>query len=171
MQLNTADNDYTVKADQKFLLVQGTNLKTTSGASYLWWLNGVNKGSQVVPTTTKTITVDGEKATVIAWDMTKSGLAGNNSCDPFSVCQGMTIFGLTSTTGTSTISYIGFESSVDDYLATTGITSVSTAGNATSHGVYTIQGVKLNSDTKDNIATDNMPNGIYIVDGKKVVKR
>lgn len=171
LQLNTADNDYTVKADQKFLLVQGTNLKTTSGASYLWWLNGVNKGSQVVPTTTKTITVDGEKATVIAWDMTKSGLAGNNSCDPFSVCQGMTIFGLTSTTGTSTISYIGFESSVDDYLATTGITSVSTAGNATSHGVYTIQGVKLNSDTKDNIATDNMPNGIYIVDGKKVVKR
>ena len=35
---------------------------------------------------------------------------------------------------------------------------------ASKQGIYTISGVKLNGETKD------LPKGIYIVNGKKVVK-
>ena len=51
LMLSYSKLDYTIDKAQKFLVVRGNNLKTTSGASYLWWLNGANKGSQVAPTT------------------------------------------------------------------------------------------------------------------------
>ena len=109
--------DYTIDKSQKYLVVRGTNLKATSGASYLWWLNGSNHGSQVAPTTTKTITINDISQTVFVWDMTKSGLFENFSGDRPSVCMGMTIFGLTSTTGTSDIYDINFVANVDDYIS------------------------------------------------------
>ena len=43
------EHDYTIANDQTYLVVRGTNLSTTSGASYLWWLNGSNHGTQVPP--------------------------------------------------------------------------------------------------------------------------
>ena len=45
--------------------------------------------------------------------MTKSGINDNNAGDTFSISQGATIFGLTSTTGTSVIKHIGFFSSME----------------------------------------------------------
>ena len=108
--------DYDIDKSQTFLVVRGSNLKTTSGASYLWWLNGVNRGSQVPPTTSKTITVNGEQQQVVAFDMQTSNLYDNFSGDRPSVCMGQTIFGLTSTTGASDIYDINFVSNVDDYI-------------------------------------------------------
>ena len=109
LSLDWENTDYEINAAQKFLIVKGSNLSRSSGANYLWWLNGVNKGSQVAPTSTKKA-ADGD--IIVAWDMTRSSLDGHNTGDRFSVCQGLTIFGLTSTTGTSVIKHIGFYESV-----------------------------------------------------------
>ena len=117
--------DYDIDKSQIYLVVRGTNLKTTSGASYLWWLNGSNHGTQVPPSTTKTITVDGEQQQVVAFNMQTSGIYENFSGDRPSVCMGQTIFGLTSTTGTSDICDINFVASVNDYISmATGIGDV-----------------------------------------------
>ena len=145
LTLDYADKGYEVAAKNKYLVVRGENLSTTSGKNYLWWLNGVNRGSSVAPTTTKTITytdANGAKVTerVIAWDMTKSGIADNNQGDPFSICEGMTIFGMTSTTGKSIIKYIGFESSVDAYCQAVGIGEL--RASAGTQVVYSLSGVK-----------------------------
>ena len=117
--------DYDIDKSQIYLVVRGTNLKTTLGASYLWWLNGSNHGTQVPPSTSKTITVDGEQQQVVAFNMQTSGIYENFSGDRPSVCMGQTIFGLTSTTGTSDICDINFVASVNDYISmATGIGDV-----------------------------------------------
>lgn len=165
LMLNYNQKDYNVKAAQKYLVVRGTSLKTTAGSSYLWWLNGVNKGSQVAPTTTKTITLKDEKGVthreiVIAWDMTASGLDANNTGDEFSICTGQTIFGLTSSLGTSNIKEISFQSDIDAYCTAVGINAVS--ANDT-------KGTSTKYDLLGRVATDRQ-HGIYIRHGKKYVK-
>lgn len=152
--------DYDIDKSQTFLVVRGTGLKTTSGASYLWWLNGKNKGSQVPPTTQKTITLDDETQTLIAWDMTKSDLYENFSGDRPSVCMGQTIFGLTSSNsdGSCEIHDINFIANVDNYIAeATDITSVPTP--YVSNKSYTLQGMRAGNDHK----------GVFILNGKKYV--
>ncbi len=117
--------DYDISKDQIYLIVRGTNLKTTAGASYLWWLNGTNRGSQVAPASTQTVNIDGLQQQVIAFNMQTSGLYDNFTQERNSVCMGQTIFGLTSTTGTSTIYDINFVSDADDYVnITTGISAI-----------------------------------------------
>ena len=148
--------DYTIDKSQKYLVVRGTNLKATSGASYLWWLNGSNHGSQVAPTTTKTITINDISQTVFAWDMTKSGLYENFSGDRPSVCMGMTIFGLTSTTGTSDIYDINFVASVDDYISYA--TAIGSARKSA--------GMSKTYDLQGRLAT--AAKGIAISNGRKV---
>ena len=116
LMLRYNDLDYTINSDQTYLVVRGTNLSSGNGSSYLWWLNGINRGTQVAPTQTTTVTVDGMEQKVIAWDMTKSGIYDNFSGDSPSVCLGQTIFGLTSTTGQSDIHDINFVANVDNYV-------------------------------------------------------
>ena len=117
LMLKWQELDYDIDKSQIFLVVRGSNLKTTSGASYLWWLNGTNRGSQVSPSTSKTITVSGEQQQVVAFNMKTSGLYDNFTGERNSVCMGQTIFGLTSTTGTSDIYDINFVSDIDDYIS------------------------------------------------------
>jgi len=116
LMMRYQDLDYTIGSEQVYLVVRGTNLSSGTGASYLWWLNGANRGTQVAPNHTSTITLDGSEQKVIAWDMTKSGIYDNFSGDRQSVCMGQTIFGLTSTTGQSDIHDINFVANVDDYI-------------------------------------------------------
>ena len=118
LMLKYQECDYTIDKSLKFMVVRGANLKTTSGTSYLWWLNGSNHGTQVAPATIKTITVGDEEQQVIAWNMSTSGLYENFSGDRPNVCMGQTIFGLTSTTGLSHIYDINFVSNVDEYIGT-----------------------------------------------------
>ena len=158
LMMKYQDLDYTIDASQKYLVVRGTNLKTTAGASYLWWLNGRNRGSQVAPTTTKEVTMDNVEQTVIAWDMTASGLYDNFSGDRPSVCMGQTIFGLTSTTGLSDIYDINFATSVDDYLAlTTGIQG--TPRTMRHQRQYDLLGRHASADSK----------GVVVSDGRKTI--
>lgn len=161
LTLNYGNLDYTIASTQKYLVVRGTNLKTTTGASYLWWLNGTNKGSQVAPTTVSEVTIDGQKQQVIAWDLTKSNLYDNFNGDRPSVCMGQTIFGLTSTTGKSDILDIQFVEDVEQYVTlTTGIRHLNPA--IQSHdGYYTLSGVKTNPTRQ----------GLYINNGKKTIIR
>ena len=103
---------YEVPIEQKYLVVRGTNLSTTSGASYLWWLNGKNQGSSVAPTKATRLK-DGR--TQIVWDITKTnGLDANCQTDPWilttSYNSASTTFGLTATSASKevVISFIGF---------------------------------------------------------------
>ena len=156
LMLDWQNCEYEIDAAQKYLIVKGSGLSRSSGASYLWWLNGVNNWSEVAPTTTKQAT-DGDA--VIAWDMTKSGLAGNNTGDRFSVCQGKTIFGLTSTSGTSVIRHIGFYESLADFERATAITAV--AASAPTHSIYGLDGRRRS----------HLQRGPQIVDGRTIIKK
>ena len=155
---NFADDDYTISKDQIYLVVRGTNLKTTTGANYLWWLNGINRGSQVAPASVKTITLDGIQQQVVAWNMSTSGLYDNFTDERPCICLGNTIFGLTSTTGTSTIYDINFTTSPTDYLTITNINAPNVT--STNSYYYSIQGIKTTTPQK----------GIYINKGKKQIK-
>ncbi len=159
LMMNYENTDYTISQDQIYLVVRGTNLKTTTGASYLWWLNGTNRGSQVAPASIQTITKDNIQQQVIAWNMSTSGLYDNFTEDLYpSICVGQTIFGLTSTTGTSTIYDINFATSPTNYLTTTNISSPN-AQTPTNSNYYSIQGIKTTSPQK----------GIYINKSKKKI--
>ena len=159
LMLDYSKVDYTIDISQIFLVVRGTNLSTAAGDSYLWWLNGVNRGSQVAPTTVQPLTLSDSNQTVVAWDMTKSGLYDNFSGDRPSVCMGQTIFGLTSTTGQSDIYDINFVSNVDDYLALA--TNVSSPHRRPAAGTYY---------TLDGRQADNPTKGVYVNNGKLVIK-
>ena len=154
--------DYTIDKQQTWLIVRGTNLKTTSGASYLWWLNGTNHGSQVAPTSTKTLTIDGTVQQVFGWDMTKSGLYENFGGDRPSVCAGMTIFGLTSTIGQTDIYDINFATSDTEYMGVlTAMMPITTTSSPSQETIYDLQGRRYSSTTA---------HGLYVGQGRKVVK-
>ena len=161
LALDYSRTDYTIAKSQVFLVVRGTNLRTGSGDSYLWWLNGTNKGSQVAPTIVRTVTIDGRRQQLIAWDMTRSGLYQNFSGDRPDICQGQTIFGLTSTTGQSDILDINFVEDVDQYLETTSIHDERSARpkDACKARTFTLQGHKVPHPTKP---------GLYITNGKVI---
>ncbi len=156
---NTEDD--LLQANQKYLVVIATNAKTTGGSAYLWWLNGVNHGSSVAPTKTQRLS----NGTAFVWDMTTSGLDANNTGDPFSICQGATIFGLTSTTGTSIIRYIGFLDNISNIDETVNIQSPTapSINNAMRQKEkwFTLSGTPV---------THPLPHHIYIHNGKKVMK-
>lgn len=159
LMMDYQNTNYKVKGGQKYLIVKGSNLALGTGKSYLWWLNGTNKGSSVAPTIVRTI----DNEVVVAWDITKSSLDANCKGDTWNFSTGQTIFGLTSTTGTSVISYIGFTSSVDDATA---IKLPANNNTIVGKNIYSINGTYVGNDAN----TQALAHGIYIVDGKKVVK-
>ena len=161
LMLKYNDCDYTIDKDQTFLVVRGTNLSTASGASYLWWLNGSNHGTQVAPATVQSVSLGGVQQQLVAWNMTTSGLYENFAGERPSVCVGQTIFGLTSTTGLSTIYDINFVSNVDAYIEkTTGITPVGAMPASHSQSdCYTLGGTRI----------VGQPHGLYLTSGKKVL--
>ena len=155
------ENDYTIDKDETFLVVRGSNLRTTSGSSYLWWLNGSNHGTQVAPSATQTIDVDDQQQVVVAWNMATSGIYENFSGNRPSICVGQTIFGLTSTTGESDIYDINFVKNVNDYIAaTTDIQALSIAAPSSSV-TYDLSGRPVTKVKK----------GLYIRNNTKVVTR
>ncbi len=158
LMLDYNNLDYTIDKSQKFLVVRGTNLSVADGDSYLWWLNGTNKGSQVKPSKVQTLSVVPQQQ-VFAWDMTQSGLYDNFTGDTPNVCQGMTIFGLTSTTGQSDIYDINFVADIDRYTATaTAITHpcLKTSAAAT----FTLGGAPA----------DRSSRGVVVSNGRKILQ-
>ncbi len=167
LMLDYTNCDYTADETDKFLIVRGTNLSRVSGKTYLWWLNGINRGTSVAPTLTRQLD-DGD--ILVAWNITQSGLADNCKGSAYSLCQGMTIMGLTSTTGISCIEYIGLHPSVDDYLKTQHVEFPNTDKNARTN-VYNMQGRLLRSGVPSDISTHNLPQGVYIVGNEKIAVR
>lgn len=169
LMLDHSNCNYNVDGNDRYLVVKGTNLSMLAGKSYLWRLNGMNRGTSVAPSVVKKAS-DGE--VVVAWDISASGIDDFCKGDKFSICQGQTIFGLTSTTGTSVISYIGFQSSVEDFIEAVGIKSILSCGyeaDATVD-VYSVSGVKLRSGISFGDALNGLPHGLYIIGNKKVLK-
>lgn len=166
LMLDYENCDYTVKAIEKFMIIKGSNLGITAGKSFLWWLNGVNRGTSVAPTVVKKL-ADGDA--LIAWDLTKTGLDDNCTGDTYSFCAGQTIFGLTSTTGTSCIRHIGFHTSVDDFMNALHIDPTLTAGKQQTVNVYTTDGALVRTHVAADKATDNLDSGIYLIGDAKVV--
>ena len=161
LMLKYQEHDYTIDNSQIYLVARGTNLSNATGASYLWWLNGSNHGTQVAPTKVATVSIDGNEQRVIAWDMTKSGIYENFSGDHPNVCMGQTIFGLTSTNGQSDIYDINFVSNVDAYLDNTvDISPVEAFINGKPTKSFTIGGVRSHGHA-----------GIVIKDGKKYIEK
>ncbi len=154
--------DYDIDKSQIFLVVRGTGLSTTSTASYLWWLNGTNRGTQVAATTRKTVTADGNRQTLIAWNMSQSGLYDNFSGERPCVCMGQTIFGLTSSRsdGSCEICDISFASSVEDYIGTlTGVASLKATTKSSTP--YNLAGIPVTKQQK----------GVFVRGGRKYVRR
>ncbi len=152
LMLDYTHCEYNVDEKNRFLVVKGNGFSTDSGKSYLWWLNGVNKASSVVPTYTGRA-ADGEQ--VLAWELDETGLDANCHGSRWSVCLGMTIFGLTAPTGKAVISYIGFQSSVEDYLAAVGLHTIS--ASPTSPDFYNLQGQRVYGNYR----------GVVVGSGKK----
>jgi hypothetical protein len=160
LTLKYNETDYTIDKAQKYLIVRGTNLKTTTDASYLWWLNGVNKGSSVKPYTQRNVSIGNDTQTLIAWNMATSGLYDNFTGNRPSICIGQTIFGLTasSTNGACEIHDINFAESIDAYLAAANIGALlpDSSDPEQSGKVYDLLGRP----------TDH-PQGIYIQNNQK----
>ena len=164
LMMKYEENDYDIDASQTYLVVRGKGLKTVSGASYLWWLNGMNQGSQVPPTVQKTVSVNNVQQVLIAWNMPSSGLYGNFTGERPSVCMGQTIFGLTSSNadGSCEIHDINFVASVDDYLST--LTNVRNLHSVSPMGkTYTLGGVPVEQSLANK-------RNVYIQNGKKVIR-
>ncbi|MBQ3780908.1 MAG: glycoside hydrolase family 127 protein, partial [Bacteroidaceae bacterium] len=161
LKMETAKRIYMVNEDEKFFIIKGIGLSTADGDSYLWWLNGKNRGTSVKPTYTGTAD-DG--ATIIAWDITQSGINDNCYGRRWNFAYGQTIFGLTCKNSACTIQEIGFYTSVEDFLVATHIPGTpADRQQPAANGVYDLQG-RL-------VAMQPTPalHGIYVVDGKKVI--
>ena len=165
LTLDYKNKGYTIGKGDKYLIVRGTGLSTDAGSSFLWWLNGVNRGSSVAPDYASKV---GDSEVVIAWDMTASGLADNLTGDRPDVCIGSTIFGLTAKNTTVVIHDIGFYPSVTDYVdMVSSVGAISVDDKPMYAGVYTVQGVKVS----DADLPSDLPAGVYIKNGKKHLKK
>jgi hypothetical protein len=143
---------YTINTNDKYFMIRASNVSTSDGSAYLWWFNGTNHGSSVKPTKVQTLT-GGD--VMLYWDITSSGLDDKCQGQSYAFSQGNTIFGLTSTTGTSVIKYIGFNSAMS---MPTNIRELSMNPFEKS-GVYSLNGYHLTSTQK----------GINIVNGEKIL--
>ncbi len=168
----TADamEKYYITNDETYLLVCGQDLSLADKASYLWWLNGGNEGTEVAPSYAIE-TSDGRE--LIVWNIRESGIDyyTKNATNELS---GNTIFGLTSASasGACTIYDVSFythdevaELYPDLGFVPSGVNAPSTGETmgAPAHGkVYDLRGVR--------IGEGNATRGIYIIDGKKVAR-
>ena len=106
------DGAYYIDDAQDWFLVQGTDLATTAGSSYVWWFNGFNNNSQTAPA----YSVDnGDGTTLVLWDIRNTATLNPNMdyTQPIILLssQGQSFIncmGLTSTGSSSTISNVGY---------------------------------------------------------------
>ena len=112
----------------------------------------------MAPSQTKAVTIGGQRQQVVAWNMSTSGIYENFSGERPNVCIGQTIFGMTSTTGSSDILDINFVTSVDDYIShATAIRDI--RQDSSQPAGYDLGGRKMGKQGK----------GVSIVGGKKVL--
>lgn len=108
-------NTYEVKAAQRYFVIKATGLSTADGASYLWWLNNTNNGSQIAPTSI----YEENGQTVFAWDCATIAIGGQlglSDADFKDDGGWSTTFGMTLADETvpAVFSYIGFQETVEN---------------------------------------------------------
>ncbi len=168
--LNLSDEamtKYCTTDEQNLLLVCGSYISLQSEMSYLWWLNGINKGSSVPPTYTIN-TEDGKQ--LIAWDIRNSYI-DDTMQESINDLTGNTIFGLTSTTtnGQCTINDISFytpDEAADKYPE---LSFLSTDIRNIPYDNFNTEGTVLYDLRGVATTGPKISKGIYITSGKKVV--
>lgn len=175
--MNTAYSDLSyVTNKQNLLLVAATGVGTKATDSYLWWLNGCNKNSQVQAK--YRVAVNDTVYTL--WDITTSGLNDYMKKDTILISSNSksyaTCFGLTSTRSDWSadvfdIAFYSPQEAVDTYPALCDALGLQTAINGVevkrghSDVVYTIGGTRI------NWAKAKQRPGVYIIEGKAKVVR
>ena len=158
LQLDLSKSDiYYISGERKLMCVKVSNVSEDLSDSKLWFAFGMHLGE--VDATEVVTAQDGDA--IVVWDLSSELPDRERNF----ICLGSSFlfcFGLTSTTGTSVVSDIGFYSEDEVAYIGTGITQVSSGAETVRQGAYTLSGLKLNS-------TEGLPKGIYIVNGKKVV--
>ena len=114
------DGKYFITPEDHWFLVSGSNLSTNITDAYIWWLNGVNHGTQVAP---DYVTTANNKQFFV-WNMQNGnnlfswfGTAGERQVLNSSGTGFILAMGLTATTNAGTVSDIGYYS--DMAIATT----------------------------------------------------
>ena len=170
------DGSSVITSEHRYFTVCGHTLKRTSGGAYLWWLLGANHGTQVSPTYMLRTEAGNY---IFVWDILESGLSDHFGEGTFEVSSnGMamnTVFGLTSSKsdGTAVVSDINFYTR--DMLVTRypemqkylGAPSRIVDAPRYTEGLcetYTLGGVKVDGGA-------NLPQGLYVVNGEKVLRR
>lgn len=110
-------NQYNVSGENRYFVIKATGLSTADGASYLWWLNNKNNGSQIAPTTT----YEEDGVTVLAWDLKQVAIAGTLGSEDTvfeKASDWSTTFGLTlaDESTPAVISYIGFAETIAEQV-------------------------------------------------------
>ncbi len=114
------DGKYYITNDDRWFLVRGSGLKTGANDTYLWWINGMNKGTQVAPDCV--VNNDGQQ--IFIWKLTN----GNELFSWFNAIEEkltlnangtgfILAMGLTATATSGTVNDIGYYS--DIAIATT----------------------------------------------------
>ncbi len=157
---------YYTTNEQTLLTVCGASLSLADGDSYLWWLNGTNKGSSVAPTYAFERDNGGQ---LVVWDITESGL-DDTMRESVNDLSGNTIFGLTSTSasGECTIGDLSFytpDEAADKYpelnFLATGVKGA--RADSVPATLYDLRGMPVQGTPTAK--------GIYITGGKKRVVR
>ena len=115
------DGKYFITADDHWLLVSGSELKTSNNSAFLWWINGVNRGTQVPPDYTVTTS---DKCQVFVWNLRN----GNELFSWFRAIDERVVLnsngtgfilalGLTAVGSVGTVSDVGFYSDIAISLA------------------------------------------------------
>ena len=160
LQLDTKKSDtYYITQGHPLLAVKLSNASNQLSDSQLWYALGMHVGTVQA---TKTFTAaDGDL--VVVWDLSDR-LPKEQQRIPLCLSSSFIFcFGMTSTTGTSVVSEIGFYSEEELPNIGTGIHDVAAAETTATPGpVYNLQGIQMPEGT-------NLPAGIYIQDNKKFI--
>ena len=158
-------NGYSFTSSATEFVISGTGLSTNAGDAYLWWINNTNVGSQLPPTT---VTTDGDVVT-FTWSLLamaesmREAVTGNDWTLYNQTTGGKlsTIFGLTATNGTATITDIHFTvaTNEDVHERTTAAGNYGTiclprAANSLMAEIYSISGISGNNLTLQKLGAE-----------------
>ena len=156
-----------LSADNKYFTITASGISTADGASYLWWLNNNNNGTQIAPTEI----VENEDGTVtLIWDLSQVAIAGTLGTEDtvfynaggWSTCFGLT---LADNAVPAVVSNIGFMTEAEKEAV--GINDINIADNA----VRSLEDALANGrvfDLSGRQIRTITTGGIYIVNGRKM---
>ena len=147
LQLAASKSDtYVIPRDKKYFCVKVSNISDKAADSQVWFMLGQHVGS--VNPSKVFMAPDGDA--ILAWDIS----AWMPDTDNVHLCFGnqfLICFGMTSTTGVSTVSEIGFFTEDELPNIGTGIQSITIPSSAKDDGIYDLSGRRLTSPSNNGI--------------------